>query len=109
MCISGPALGINLARQGYVAFAYDMVGYNDTVQTPHSFGTPVQQLWSFGPLGLQLWNSIRALDFLESLDDVDASKLGATGASGGATQLFLLAAVDDRVRSEERRVGKEGR
>jgi dienelactone hydrolase len=94
---SGPTLGINLARQGYVAFAYDMVGYNDTVQTPHSFGTPIQQLWSFGPLGLQLWNSIRALDFLASLDDVDPAKLGATGASGGGTQTFLLAAVDDRV------------
>src|SRR6476659_10590931 len=32
---SVPALGINLARQGYVAFAYDMVGYNDTRQVPH--------------------------------------------------------------------------
>ena len=94
---SGPALGINLARQGYVAFAYDMVGYNDTIQTPHKFGSRGQQLWSFGPLGLQLWNSMRALDFLESLDDVDSGKLGATGASGGGTQVFLRTAGDDRV------------
>src|ERR1019366_9375544 len=63
---SGPALGINLARQGYVAFAYDMVGYNDTLQTEHRFSSPTYQLWSFTPLGLQLWNSIRALDFVES-------------------------------------------
>src|SRR5258708_6636925 len=28
---SGPSLGISLARQGYVVFAYDMVGYTDTV------------------------------------------------------------------------------
>jgi dienelactone hydrolase len=95
---SVPALGINLARQGYVAFAYDMVGYNDTKQTPHSFGGWPEDLWSFHPMGLQLWNSIRALDFLQSLPDVDPHRIAATGASGGGTQTFLLAAVDDRVR-----------
>ncbi|MBS1803094.1 MAG: hypothetical protein JST28_06980 [Acidobacteria bacterium] len=94
---SGPSLGISLSRQGYVVFAYDMLGYNDTVQLPHRFGNAEQRLWSFGPLGLQLWNSIRALDFLASLDDVDPAQLGATGASGGATQVFLLTAVDDRI------------
>jgi dienelactone hydrolase len=92
-----PARCINLARLGFVVFAYDMVGYNDTVQTPHDFGSPRHQLWGFGPLGLQLWNSIRVLDFLESLPEVDPKRIGATGASGGGTQTFLLAAVDDRV------------
>ncbi len=94
---SGPQLGANLARQGYVVFAWDMVGYNDTVQTPHAFGSPAEQLWSFGPVGLQLWNAIRAVDFITSLDDVDPARVAMTGASGGATQTFLLAAVDDRV------------
>jgi len=94
---SGPALGINLARQGYVAFAYDMTGYNDTMQTAHRFGTRTDQLWSFGPLALQLWNSTRALDFVESLPEVDRARLAVTGASGGGTQTMLLAAVDDRV------------
>ncbi len=96
---SVPCLGANLAAQGYVAFAYDMVGYNDTRQTPHEFGeAPEEQLWSFNPLGLQLWNSIRALDFLESLPEVDAERLAVTGASGGGTQTFLLTAVDERVK-----------
>jgi hypothetical protein len=94
---SAPSLGISLARQGYVVFAYDMVGYTDTLQVPHRFGSAEQRLWSFGPLGLQLWDSIRSLDFLSSLDDVDASRLGITGASGGGTQTFLLTAVDDRL------------
>jgi dienelactone hydrolase len=94
---SGPSLGISLARQGYVVFAYDMVGYNDTIQVPHRFGSAEQRLWSFGPLGLQLWDSIRALDFVASLDDVDANDLGITGASGGGTQTFLLTAVDERI------------
>lgn len=94
---SGPAFGISLARQGYVVFAYDMVGYTDTVQVPHRFGNATERLWSFGPLGLQLWDSIRSLDFLSSLDDVDAGRIGMAGASGGGTQTFLLAAIDDRV------------
>ncbi|HLK65137.1 MAG TPA: dienelactone hydrolase family protein [Bryobacteraceae bacterium] len=94
---SVPALGINLARQGYMAFAYDMVGFNDTRQTSHSFGGWSEVLWAFSPMGLQLWNSIRAVDYLQSRPDVDGHRIAATGASGGGTQTFLLAAVDDRV------------
>ena len=95
---SVPARAITLARQGYVVFTYDMVGYNDTIQTPHDFGDkPVEQLWAFGPLGLQLWNSIRSFDFLQSLPGVDPNRIGVTGASGGATQTLLLSAVDDRI------------
>ncbi|MFN0167544.1 MAG: alpha/beta hydrolase family protein [Bryobacteraceae bacterium] len=92
-----PLRCINLARQGYVVFSYDMVGYNDTIQTPHAFSHPREQLWSFGPLGLQLWNSIRAADFIESLPEVDPKRIGMTGASGGGTQTFLMYAVDDRI------------
>lgn len=89
--------GINLARQGFVVFAYDMVGYNDTIQTPHDFSTPQYQLWNFTPLGLQLWNSIRVVDFLTARADVDPARIGVSGASGGGTQTFLLTAVDDRI------------
>lgn len=95
---SVPALAVNLARQGYVVFAYDMVGYNDTRQTPHSFGGPDEQLWAFSPFGLQLWNSIRSVDYLISLPNVDSGRIAITGASGGGTQTFMLAAVDERVR-----------
>jgi hypothetical protein len=93
-----PARCVNFARQGYVVFAWDMVGWNDTVQTPHAFGGPPEQLWSFGPLGLQLWNSIRAVDFLQSLAEVDPERIAMTGASGGGTQTFLLTAIDERVK-----------
>ncbi len=100
---SVPARCINLAQQGFVVFSYDMVGYNDTDQFPHGdhgpkLGGPREDLWSINTMGLQLWNSIRAVDFVSSLAEVDASRIAATGASGGGTQTFLLMAVDDRIK-----------
>lgn len=97
---SSPSLASALARGGAIVFAYDMVGYNDTVQLPHKFGQEKrEQLWNFGPFGIQLWNSIRAADYLLSLKEVDPERLGMTGASGGGTQTFILTAVDDRIRA----------
>ena len=96
---SVPGRCIALARQGYVVFSYDMVGYNDSKQIGHGrIGAEREQLWGVSLMGLQLWNSIRAVDFLCSLRDVDSKRIGCTGASGGGTQTFLLTAVDDRVK-----------
>jgi dienelactone hydrolase len=93
-----PGRCINLARQGFVVFSYDMVGYDDTMQMPHVATGKREQLWGFGLLGMQLWDSIRAVDFLETIPDVDRERIGATGASGGATQILMLQAVDDRIK-----------
>jgi hypothetical protein len=95
---SGQGRAIGLARQGFVVFSYDMVGYNDSQQLPHTFGDRRAHLWGLSLAGLQLWNGIRALDFLETLPYVRRDALAATGESGGGTQTFLLAAVDSRVK-----------
>jgi hypothetical protein len=94
---SGPGRAIGLARQGFVVFTHDMVGYNDSRQLPHTFGGRREALWGLSLGGLQLWNAIRALDFLETLPYVRRDGFGVTGESGGGTQTFLLGAVDDRV------------
>jgi len=92
-----PARCINFAMQGYVVLSYDMVGYNDTKQVSHIFANDsISGLYGINLLGLQLRNSIRALDFLLSLPYVDTGRVGITGASGGGTQTFLLTAVDNR-------------
>ncbi len=81
-----------LARMGAVVFSYDMFAWGEsTLQVPlkdHRTGLA---------LTMQTWNSMRVVDFLTSLDYVDKTRIGITGASGGGTQTFLAAALDDRI------------
>ena len=77
-----------LARMGAIVFVIDMVGAVDSNQIDHNA--------SLG-FSLQLWNNIRALDYLCTQPDVDPTRIGVTGASGGGSQTVSLAAVDPRV------------
>ncbi len=95
---SVPARGITLARMGIVTFMYDMIGYQDSIQFPHNWGTEKEKLWGIHPFAFQLWSSIRAIDFLQSLPEVAPDRIGCTGASGGGTQTFALTAIDPRIK-----------
>lgn len=89
---------IRWAKLGAVVFAYDMVGYNDSKPFPHEFLNDRLRRWGYSLATLQTWNSIRALDWISTLPDVDPARIGCTGASGGGTQTFLLTALDDRIK-----------
>ncbi len=91
---SVPGRCINFAKMDMVAVAYDMLGHGDLSPLGHKFGDVP---WGVSLQGLQLWNSLRVVDFLCSLPEVDPARIGVTGASGGGTQTFLLAAVDPRI------------
>ena len=80
-----------LARMGCAVFAFDGVGFGESMQLgwEHKFDARV--------LKMQLWNAIRVLDFMTTLEGADDSRVLVTGASGGGTLTMQLAAVDDRV------------
>src|SRR5206468_11433391 len=105
---------VQLARMGCAVFFYDMLGYADSIQItehrsgrrpelnglePGTFGlySAAADLRLESNFGLQTWNSIRALDFLQTVAGVDPTRLSITGESGGGTQTLVLAAIDDRL------------
>lgn len=111
------SLCVQLARMGCVVWQWDMISDSDSIQIPrsvvHSFAKQRPEMntledWGFysaqaeshlqSIMGLQTWNAVRSLDFLLTLPEVDSERIAMTGASGGATQTMLLAAIDDRVK-----------
>ncbi len=77
-----------MASMGAIVLAYDMVGWGESVQLPHKY----EKVLTF-----QTWNSMRAVDFLLTFPEADPKRVAVTGASGGGTQSFLLAALDQRI------------
>jgi len=77
---------LNFARLGYVTFSSTQNHYEDLY-----IGVSHQTL--------MIWNNLRALDYLESLPQVDKSRIGVAGASGGGLQTQMVVGLDDRVRA----------
>jgi dienelactone hydrolase len=103
---------LNLVKKGFVVLAVDPIGqgerlqYFDSAAKRSVVGGPTTEHSYFGKQCLLsgssaaryfTWDAIRAIDYLASRPEVDASRIGVTGISGGGTQTSYVAAIDDRV------------
>ncbi len=88
-------------QHGYVALVLDPVQLGECQGMHH--GTYRKDRWDwpsrgYTPAGIEVWNAMRALDYLQSRPDVDGEKMGVTGLSGGGAMSWFLGAADERVK-----------
>ena len=77
-------------QHGYVALVLDPIQLGESQGLHH--GTYREGRWDwpsrgYTPLGTEVWNAMRALDYLETRGDVDRERMGVTGLSGGGRLL----------------------
>jgi dienelactone hydrolase len=90
------------ASNGYACLILDTVELAEIRGDHH--GTHGAKMWwwqsrGYTPAGVELWNAMRALDYLETRPEVDATKIGLTGRSGGGATSWWVAAADERIKA----------
>ena len=108
------SFGVNFARIGIVALAFDPIGQGERIQyydpekkTSIVGGATAEHGEANIPTMLvgddleryMVHDGMRAIDYLSERKDVDAAHIGALGCSGGGTETAVLAALDDRVKA----------
>ncbi|MCA9216215.1 MAG: acetylxylan esterase [Planctomycetales bacterium] len=93
--------GCWFARNGYVCLMIDTLQMGEIEGIHH--GTYREKMWwwlnrGYSSAGVEAWNGIRAIDYLQSLDFVDPERIGMTGRSGGGVYSWWGAATDERVK-----------
>ncbi len=88
------------ASHGYPCLVLDTHEFGELAGIHH--GTHDLNMWhwlslGYTPAGVEVWNAIRALDYLETRPEVDAKRIGLTGISGGGAMTWYTAAVDERI------------
>lgn len=92
--------GAWFARNGYVCLVIDSLQLGEIEGIHH--GTHRYGMWwwanvGYTPAGVEAWNCVRALDYLETRPEVDKTKFGVTGRSGGGAYSWWIAAIDERI------------
>jgi len=103
-------MAISLALHGFVALCYDPIGQGERFQTLDSRGKPIvggttehtlidigARLLGISTATYRIWDGIRSLDYLAGRPEVDPSRLGCTGNSGGGTMTSYLMVTDQRI------------
>jgi cephalosporin-C deacetylase-like acetyl esterase len=84
------------ATLGIITLVYDPLGQGERLEYWRDHGHLNALLIGQSQLGLMVWESIRALDYLLSRPEVDPKRVGMTGASGGGLNTFFTTAIEDR-------------
>jgi cephalosporin-C deacetylase-like acetyl esterase len=91
--------GITFARNGYACFILDPIQIAETFALHHGVLNQEMYDWyarGYTPAGVEVWNAMRAADYLETRPEVDRQRFGITGRSGGAAMSWFAGAVDER-------------
>lgn len=93
--------GCWFASNGYVCLTIDTLQLGEIKGIHH--GTYRENRWwwnsrGYTPAGVEAWNCIRALDYLQTRKEVDTNRIGMTGRSGGGAYTWTTAALDTRIK-----------
>jgi hypothetical protein len=91
--------GAWLAEHGYVCLIVDTLQLGEIQGIHH--GTCRRNMWwwhtlGYTPAGIECWNGMRGIDYLETRKEVDPKRLAVTGRSGGGATSWWVAAADPR-------------
>jgi dienelactone hydrolase len=94
--------GAWLARHGYATLVVDTLQLGEIQGIHHGTYSEGRWWWpsrGYTPAGVEAWNAIRALDYLQTRPEIDPQRLGVTGRSGGGAGSWWIAALDERIRA----------
>jgi dienelactone hydrolase len=94
--------GAWFARHGYVCLTIDSLQLGEIEGIHH--GTHRYDMWwwlcrGYTPAGVEAWNCVRAVDYLQSRPEVDPDRIGVTGRSGGGAYSWWIATIDERIKA----------
>ena len=89
---------IGLAKLGFVVLIYDPLDQGERRVDWRCHSHLEGLLVGTSQTGLAVWESMRAIDYLQSRPEVDAARIGMTGASGGGHNTMYVSALDERVK-----------
>ncbi|PQO42200.1 acetylxylan esterase [Blastopirellula marina] len=94
--------GAWFARNGFVCLVVDSLELGEIEGTHKGLYSDKQRWWTnrgYTSAGVEAWNCIRSLDYLQSREEVDGERIGVTGRSGGGAYSWWVAALDDRIKA----------
>lgn len=94
--------GVWFARHGYVCLMIDTLQLGEIRGEHHGTHNLGKWWWlcrGYTSAGVEAWNCMRALDYLETRPEADKDKFGVTGRSGGGAYSWWIAALDERIKA----------